>query len=265
MQQSPNGAPVHDKVQRKENDPPERRDLAIILSKDLLNDANALAPNAPQVFANSTVELAVELKKVNFPIRTLFIVGHGSPTGALQFGSTELFIGMQQKPEDLASVVRGRIPPEYAPETVDFQACKIGKNAKALEVYRAAFGAKAAIGASCFLAVYEQPMILEGKQIRQRSDVTPKNRKAFEQRLRSLPDDVPKAYRSCIVDKSEDAFFKAGGKMIAAFYTDHGKDICLPKIETEIVDPKTVGQIAGCKLIRVEERQEKGKLPKEEE
>jgi hypothetical protein len=264
MQQSPNGGLVQGEIQRKEKDPAERRDLAFVLSKDVLADANALAPGAQQVFANSTVTLAVELKKVNFPIRTLFIVGHGSPTGALTFGSTDPFMGKSQEPEDVASAVRGRIRPEYSPETVDFRACNIGKNAKALEEYRVAFGAKEAIGASCFLSVYEQPLAIGGKEIRQRSDVTPKNRKAFEQELKNLPEVLPEDYRPCIVDTSENAFFKAGGKMIAAAYIDRGRKICLPKMQTETVDPKAAEAITGCKLIRVAERQEPGKLPKEE-
>jgi hypothetical protein len=271
MQQSPVGGLVQGEIRRKEKDPEERRDLAFVLSKDLASDANALAPGATQIFANSLVELSIALKKVSSPIKTLFIVGHGSPTGSLTFGDSDPFMGGLQKPEAVASAVRGRIPVEYSPQTVDFRACNIGKNPKALELYREAFGAKDAIGASCFLFVYEKPLTIGGKEIKKRSDINQANRKAFEEGLERLPESFPESYRPCISDKSEEAFFKAGGKMIAAFYGDRGKNsrknICLQEMQPETVDPKTAEAITGCELVRVAESekksQEKGKLPKE--
>ncbi len=239
-------------IQRKPNDRPEvRPDVAFVLQSDLIRDAKAIAPHARIVLVETLIHLNLALKKINSPIGTLFIVGHGAPSGNITFGKSIGVLEATATPEQVAGAVRGALPPEYAPERVDFRSCNIGQNPKALERYRTAFGAKEAIAGTCFLAIEEsRAIVIDGQKITTRSQLNNNNRKEFAAQLKRLPDQI--RVKRCMLGTSEEAYFRAGGTIISVYSLAKGKPaVCYSKLPTQTLDPEHPGDLKGCKLIRV--------------
>jgi hypothetical protein len=147
----------------------------------------------------------------------------------------------------------------------DFRGCTIGQSPKALNELRAAFGARSAVGGNCYLVSQTSgPIKLDGTKITKASQVSDADRNAFASGLRKLIDSFGPA-KDCILNKSEDGYFRAGGVMVAQWFSpelstkwDERKSRCYGELKVEPVDPAKASQgdfdpgIAGhCRLIRV--------------
>lgn len=240
-----------------------RRDVVILLDESLVSEAKTLAPDAVIVRAKTLDQLASNLKKVTEAMRTIYVVSHALPSGDLQFteGDTAKF----ERPENVATKLKGVIPADRTPESIDFRGCTVGAAPAAMEKLRDAVGAKSAIAGTCYLVTQDNgPVVLgNGTAVTKRSQVTKANRAEFEQGLKMLGDAFGKA-KKCILKPTEDSYFAAGGKWVAQWFNptlstewDVRKSKCYSDLTAEVVDPTKTPKIGfditgHCRLIKVE-------------
>jgi hypothetical protein len=249
-------------LQRQPATPPARKDIVILMADGLEPEAATLAPGATVLKVSTPEEMAAKLKTVSAPIKTLFIISHSLSDGSLGFesGTTTRFID----PGKLATTITGSVPTDKAPELIDFRGCSIGSSPQGMEKIRKAVGAKAAIGGNCFNITWIQgPVLLDGKKITKSSQVTAANRASFETGLKMLVDTFGDA-KGCIIDRSETAYFRAGGKLVAQWYSpefdtnwDQRKSRCVAGLTPQKVDPTSAedfspGLAGNCKRLKVE-------------
>jgi hypothetical protein len=98
---------------------------------------------------NSVEEAANALTKIDGPIGTLYFVTHSLEDGALKFGMDEGFI----KASEIASKLKGLLPTENAPQTVDFRGCSVGTSPQAMEDIRTALGAQSVVAGNCYAVI----------------------------------------------------------------------------------------------------------------
>lgn len=213
---------------------------------------------------NSVEEAAKTLAKIDGPIGTLYFVTHSLNSGALKFGKDEGFI----KAADIASKLKGSLPVEDAPQTVDFRGCSVGSSPKAMEDIRTALGAQSVVAGNCYAVIDLSTPIKMGKtghlqEITNSVQITKENRKIFEKLYRETYNTFAKAFggkTGCIVTKSEKDFFSAGGRFVALWFNSDftadwvaGKSVCYNEAAHEIVDPaKPATATEGCHVITVE-------------
>ncbi|MEF8817576.1 MAG: DUF4157 domain-containing protein [Salinibacter sp.] len=277
------------KVHRHTDDEPEevgsgqdsdqdRQDIALLLSPGADEAAKALtvSPDAEQLRVTSPDDMAEKLNEVSDPIGRLLIFSHSLDSGDLGFetGSGTTYV----RPEDLANALDGAVPPARGPTVVDFRGCSLGTSPSGMEQIRAALHAKSAIGGNCFMVhQVNGPVVLssgEGNDtpITRREQLGEADREPFEEGLEMLREAFGPA-RSCILDDSEDAYFRAGGRFVAMWANpgmstewDERKSKCYQELSTRTVDPATAGKqdpgLAGnCELIRIEEPSEGPEQP----
>lgn len=250
------------RLQRQPAPGRKRADVVILMADGLEAEAATLAPGATVLKVSTPEEMATKLKAVTAPIGTLFIISHSLPSGDLGFesGNTTTYVD----PTKLATTITGSVPADKAPELIDFRGCSIGTSPQGMDKLRKAVGAKAAVGGNCFNITWIQgPVALSGKKITKASQVTKANRADFERGLQMLIDLFGKA-KGCILDRSETAYFRAGGKMVAQWYTpsydtnwDERKSRCLNSLTPEKVNPASKedfspGLAGQCRRLRVE-------------
>lgn len=241
----------------------ERKDVVLLLGSGQVAEATTLSPDGMQVRVDSPAKMATELKRIRFPIKTLFIMSHSLPSGDLGFesgGQTHYVM-----PTELASKLKGIVAPENSPETLDFRGCSIGTSPKEMDRIRTAVGAKTAIGSTCFLVNQANgPIRIDGSQITSTKQLTKDNRPVFEEGMKKLKNSFGKA-KGCILDESEAAYFRAGGKLVALWASptldtkwDERKSICYKNLPEETVDPTTArggdvesDLVGHCKLVKV--------------
>jgi hypothetical protein len=241
-----------------------RQNLVILLEESLIAEAATLAPGAPIISAKNPEELATKLKAISTPIKTLFIISHSLNTGDLGFKDGEFTSFVP--PSQVAIKLQGAIATDKAPELVDFRGCSVGSAPPAMDKIREALGAGSAVGGNCFIVTSEQgPIEIEGKKITTRSQVNKNNRPTFEQGLQMLSDVFGKA-KGCILDSTEDAYFRTGGKFVAQWFSpvmstewDPLHSRCYTSITPEVVDPTKVtsaspGITSRCRIIKVEKK-----------
>lgn len=247
-------------LQRQPAKTQKRKNVVLLLSSDPDNKAKAmtLAPGATQIRVKSPEEMAEALKGITYPINRLFILAHSLPTGDLGFE------GQFVRPETLAAVLQGAVPEKRSPKIIDFRGCSLGTSPSGMEKIRSALHAQTAIGSNCFLIhQVSGPIVIDDKAITKQTQVNNQNRKTFEKGLQMLIDSFGDA-KGCILDSSEDAYFRANGKLVAiwaspSFSTawDERKSKCYKDLSVKEVK-STAGMqdpgIAGhCKLIRIKE------------
>jgi hypothetical protein len=248
----------------KLGDPNVPTDVVLLMDDTLMAEAVTLAPNAIILKVTSPEDMTRELGRVQAPFKSLFILSHSLSSGDLGFqdGSTTRYV----MPERVAEALKGVIPADRAPSTVDFRGCSVGTTPGAMDQIRIAAGAQAAIGGNCFMVQQTNgPIKLRGKNILKRSDIRKGDEKAFQDGLTMLR----KSFRgaeACIIDPSEDAYFRANGKMVALWVNssfsesfDDGASRCYSALSREVVSSKDAAKkdfeaqsSSDCKLIRVE-------------
>lgn len=242
----------------------KKRDVVIITSPDVGAEAPVLAPNGTIRRVESLKQMASVLRDIKHPLRTLFISSHSLPSGDLGFGSAHSTTF--ELPSKVAQELKGTVSAENAPDLVDFRGCTVGTSPKAMDEIKAALGAGAAIGGNCYLVVKRQgPISLGGKQIAKPGDVNAGNRDALKTGLAKLIESFGET-KKCILDTSEEAYFRAGGRMIAQWFSPElttmwnpRKSVCYKDLKPETVDPATAGDLdpsleGHCRLIRVEKK-----------
>jgi hypothetical protein len=230
----------------------------------LMAEALTLAPGAIILKVTSTAEMTRELGRVQAPFKSLFILSHSLSSGDLGFqdGGTTRYV----RPEDVAAALKGTIPADRAPSTVDFRGCSVGTTPGAMDQIRVAAGAQAAIGGNCFMIQQANgPIKLRGKNILKRDDIQKGDEKSFQDGLTMLRKSFGAA-EACIIDPSEDAYFRAKGKMVALWVNDSFSAAwddrasrCYSALTREKVPASEAAKksfepmvSADCKLIRVE-------------
>ena len=262
-------------VRRDEDEAAAKQDFVLLMSPGLTAEAAVLAPGAQLVRVATPEEMADALRALEFPIKTLFIISHSLASGDLGFesGNRTSFV----RPETLAEKLAGSLAADRAPELIDFRGCSLGSSPPGMEKIRAVLGAKAAVAGNCFMITWIQgPVVLDETRITSRSQISSGSRPGFEAGLRLLVDSFKRA-ADCILDRSEDAYFRAAGKMVAQWASpefstdwDERKSLCYKDLSVVPVDPSTTPDaspgIAGhCKLIRIEEPTADGTAPAAEE
>lgn len=260
----------------------KRTDVALLLSPGAEEAAKALtiSPDAKRLRVTSPEDLAAKLKRLSDPIGRLLVFSHSLASGDLGFetDSSTNYV----RPETLAKALKGAVPPERGPTVIDFRGCSLGTSPSGMEQIRAAVHAQSAIGGNCFMiSQVNGPVELPSNgdavtPITRREQLTAANRPTFLEGLEMLRAAFGPA-RKCIIDDSVDAYFRAGGRLVAmwanpGFSTewDQRKSKCYQDLTTKTVDPATAGEqdpgIAGnCELIRIEKPAENSQEEKKSE
>ena len=247
-------------LQRAPGAGPKRRDVALVGAdfpgaEEL---ARVLAPGGIIVPVSSVADVAVQLARLDVAIGTLYFVSHSAPDGALKLSTKEGLV----KPADVATALRGKVAADKAPHHVDFRGCKVGGSPQAMDQIRVALGATSLVAGDCWIVVeMSEPIVreLSRKPVTKPSDVEPAFRPEFLELMKRTAAKF-KGSEACIINRSEQAFFRAGGRFVALFFNpafvDHwvpGKSVCYAKLAPQTVDPaQALGESSQCRLIQVE-------------
>ena len=252
--------------QAAEKKPKPRKDV-VLLGEGWKGgrELSAVLANGGKIYrVNSVEEAAKTLAKIDGPIGTLYFVTHSTNSGELKFGKSEGFI----KAADIASKLKGSLPAEDSPQTVDFRGCSVGSSPKAMEDIRTALGAQSVAAGNCYAVIKLSGSIKIGEtghrqEITNSVQITKENRKKFEELYRVAYNNLAKSVggkTACIVTKSEKDFFSADGRFVALYFNSEftadwidGKSVCYNEAAHEIVDPaKPATGTEGCRVITVE-------------
>jgi hypothetical protein len=265
QQTTPSAAPVQ--LQREPDKKPKRQNV-VLLGEDVTNGqelSNLLAPGGHIIKVKNVTAAAEALAGINFPIGTLYIVAHSSPDGDLQFGKEEGVIAAA----DIAGKFKDKVPAANAPEVVDFRGCSVGTSPVAMNNIRTALGANSVVAGDCFsiIDIARPTITINKKVITTKADIKPENHDYFLKLLGEVADGFgPK--KSCILNRSEDAFFANGGVFVVYWFNrSHtaewipGESVCYNKLSPETVDPKKAvsENPPHCRLIKVETKSEEKK------
>ena len=258
VQQTSQASTPH--LQRAPDDEPKpRRDVAIVGEgwEGAEELGNVLAGGGA-VHNVTSLDQAVEvLKAIDYPVGTLYFITHSTARGDLQFGINEKMIDVDR----IGGKFKGLIPADNAPERVDFRGCSVGSDPKAMEKIRKAFGAQSVIGGTCW-AVIDRTKPIEipkGTPVTKPADVTTDNRDLFEDLFEGTAENLGEEEK-CIVSRTEDDFFAAGGRFVALFFNPEfkgewvpGKSVCYNEVSPQVVDVKAPATaVDTCELIVVE-------------
>lgn len=268
LQREPDQKPKQEQKpeQAAEKKPKPRKDV-VLLGEGWTGgrELSAVLASGGTVYRVDSVEEAAKtLAKIDGPIGTLYFVTHSLNSGALKFGKDEGFI----KAADIASKLKGSLPAEDSPQTVDFRGCSVGSSPKAMEDIRTALGAQSVVAGNCYAVIDLSTPIKMGdtnhlQEITNSVQITKENRKSFEKLYRGTYKKFAAAFggkSDCIVTKSEKDFFSAGGRFVALWFNSDftaawvdGKSVCYNEAAHEIVDPaKPATGTGGCRVITVE-------------
>lgn len=247
-------------VRRAPAEPGPERDVVIVLSKDIGEEAEVLAPGALVIREDTLNGLIEKLGAIPFSIRTLYISAHSSPLGDIVLGHGQTSgEGLVLNPQYLSAKLRGVL--KSPPRQVDFRGCSLGSTPVAVEKYRSALGAESAIAGNCYYGMVPSGSIsIGGKTITDPKQLnTPGRKAAFDD---AFPKTIAgmKPYEKCILDRSQEGFFRGKGHLYAVMQIPDlnkpGVFQCLSAIQPEEVDPSTPSLLHGkgpesCKRIVV--------------
>lgn len=235
-------------------------DVVVLLDTKLTPVVKTIASDAVEFQPATPEDLGKKLKALNRPIKTIFYFGHADDSAAIKFGKGWVTA------EKHAAAVNGMVPSGMEPELVDFRGCRIGMTPPAMEKIRAALGAKAAIGGTCWLITkMVGPFDLGDGDV-----VSPTRPKRYTDA--QLAPGIKMALGSfgpatkCVIDTTNAAYFRAGGKFVSAWFSprratefDPLYSRCYNSLEPKVVDPAVVTKAQAstshdCQLIRVEEK-----------
>jgi hypothetical protein len=231
------------------------KDLVVLLDPKLKVLADVLASNATTVKPKSPADLGTLLATIKQPIGTMFVLSHGDDSASVKFGSA------WYTPEKMALALTGKIPAGREPALVDFRGCRIGMSPPGMEAIRAALNASAVVGGTCWMLT--TPLGVTGFNAKEFS-----GRPAAEQdqELTAVAGQLSPKPRACIIDRTSATYIRAGGNMVAVWYTprratefDQLYSKCQGSLQPITVDPKLVAKSQSsishdCQLIRVEKK-----------
>lgn len=231
------------------------RDLVILLDPALKELAGVLAANASIEKPTSPQQLAKLLAGIKHPIGTMFVLSHGDDSASVKIGSA------WHTPQKLAAALVGSVPAGKEPALVDFRGCRIGMSPPGMEEIRAALGAGAVVGSTCWMLT--TPIGAVGFKA---ADFNRKPAEDQTTELNTVAQGLPRKQAACIIDRTAAAYIRAGGNMVAVWYTprrttefDELYSKCQGSLTPKTVDPKLVTKSQSstshdCQLIRVNQQ-----------
>jgi len=180
LPQVPLAGPV---LQRSNGDPPKRIDVALVLDNESNSMAEAGARASTVLRIYSVKDAKEKLQALGSPIGTLYVISHGNSVGEVEIFDEEGFVNWIAI-SDFGSALKGALPPENAPLTVDFTGCKVGTAGEELESFREAIGAEEAKANNCSTFTAEgSPVIVDGTTITEESQLPEDRVAAFDNGL----------------------------------------------------------------------------------
>ena len=204
---------------------------------------------------NSVDTLIGGLKKIDYPVSTIYVITHSMQDGSIKFGTKEGYV----KPADIISKLKGSLKEEYAPEHVDFKGCNIGNDPAVMNKFGEAIGAKGVTAGNCFAVIaLSTPIKIGGSEIKKASDVDPSNKALFN-KLKTGTFNKFNERKKCILNESDNGFFAAGGVFVLLWFNPKpsgewlpGESVCFNEAGTQEIDPnKAVAAAKNCQLIKV--------------
>ena len=209
-----------------------RIDVAIVLDDDSYSEAGAYASTVLRVY--DIEDAKKKLKALGSPIGTLFVLSHATSEGEVKFESN---IGTLSwvKISDLGKGLKGALSADQAPNTIDFQGCKVGEAGGEVESFRQALGAGEAKATNCWtFTQHASPITVDGVDITQPSQVPEKFQSTFDQNLLKQVNSMVSAnghkVKDCLVglapnekateknlNKIKELYFKNKGVLIASW------------------------------------------------
>jgi Domain of unknown function (DUF4157) len=252
-------APDEKKKEKQE----KRRDVVIVGEgwAGASNLARVVSPGALIIKAASVDKVATRLGKINFLVGTVFFVTHSTNQGELQFGDAEGFV----KPGVIAGKLQGAIPEDKAPLGVDFRGCSVGSTPAAMEQMRTALAAKTVLAGTCYAVINRSfPLKINNKDVTRASHVSKGSEKVFEEMKQKTLRKFNENERKCILNKTDEGFFAAGGRFVSLFYNPKfiggwvdGESVCYKDLSVDVVDPSNPSAaVKECKLIKIEQEEE---------
>jgi len=233
-----------------------RRDVVFIM--DFEPAAQLASDDAEFIKVNTPEEMGAALKAIPFPIRTIYVFAHSSSTAEIKFPTSGWVDA-----STLAAALKDSVHPFFVPQAIDFRGCSVGLNPAGMEEIRKATRARSIIGSTCFMAFMTLPYLVNGVHITKRSQLkNPVYKKTWDKGFK----DHWKKFTSskCVLDKSEDAYFEAGGYLVSIyankdFTTDYSEtdSVCLKDLTEKQITPQEAlthkpATADTCRLIRVD-------------
>lgn len=254
------------KTEPPKTEPPkdtQPQDYAIILdpSDRFTTHAQAIAPNATIIRAQSLDELTEKLKALKGPIGTLFFVAHMTDEGDILFSSSGVLDF--KRAETIADAIKGTVKVE----SIDFRGCQIAQAPAEMNKIRTALKATKIIGSTCFVVtqIADPIKTADGTEITKPDQLKDSKVKTqFNAGMKKARAQFTEGRDKCIINDSEAGYFQTGGKLIAVWANpgsmadpnawDKGKSICHSDLKVEKVDPTKKMPVIGeddCKLLEI--------------
>ena len=225
----------------------------VLLDPNLKVLADVLSATAPAQ-PKSPAELAAFLTNIKQPIGTMYVLSHGDDSASIKIGST------WYTPEKVAAALVGKVPAGREPGLIDFRGCRIGMSPPGMETIRSALGAGAAVGSTCWMI--STPL---GATSFNAKEFSGRSTADQNKELNAAAEILPRRPRACILDRSVATYIRAGGNMMAVWYTprrttefDELYSRCQSALTPKVVEPtlaKAQSSIShDCQLIRVEKK-----------
>lgn len=204
---------------------------------------------------NSVDQLVEELGKVDFRVGTIYVIAHSTAAGGLKFGKAEGFV----KSSVLVTKLKGVMKGGNAPEKVEFRGCSVGKEPTAMNNLGSAIGANTVVAGNCYAVLaHSTPIRINGKPVTKAADVSPSSKTLFDELKRKTLDKFGNK-KKCVLNRSDAAFFAAGGEFVLLWFNPAfseewkpGISVCYSDATTQEVDPAKALDAAGkCLLVKV--------------
>lgn len=236
------------------------RDVVVLLDPGLKAAAVTVSPDALILEPGSPAALGLKLKAIDHPIRTIFFFGHADDSASIKFA-----VGWVT-PTKLAAALAGTVPEGMDPDLADFRGCRVGMSPPGMDQIRASLRATSAIGATCWLVTSTRgPFALDGVDVVSEKQRARLGEKRLNEGLKMALESFQES-RKCVLDRSIEAYFRAGGKLVAAWFSprrstefDPLYSRCYASVTPEVVDPLKVlkGQSPishDCRLLQVDKK-----------
>lgn len=257
---------------QREGEPGQRSDVSLVLDADEKDMDEGRAYAARVIRVTSPEDARKKLQALGLPIGTLFIVSHANRAGEVKFESQSGTLSWV-KISELGKQLKGALPADKAPATVDFRGCKLGEAEGQLESFRQQVGAKVARAGNCWSFTQRvTPLTVGGTDITQESQIPKGMEKAFDAALRQQVNGLKAAngrsVKDCLIglapgekaDKSftkiRQLYFRNGGTLVAGWaspeYNEEWQEgsICT-KDMTESTSP--------CRIVKAVASDQEGK------
>jgi hypothetical protein len=217
--------------------------------------SKVLPKNGRVIKVSSIEDLEGKLKKIDFPIGTIYFITHSSQDGSLKFGNKEGFV----KPADIITKLSNVFSEANAPETIDFRGCSVGKDPAAMNNLGKAIGAKTVIAGNCYaVLMLSTPIKIGGKKITKSSDVDSLRWEQFQELKQNTFNKLGDK-KKCVLHKSDMSYFAAGGVFVMLWFNSTFSDkwlsdsLCYNEAITQDVEPdKALASTTNCQLIKVD-------------